>query len=196
MEHRHLLPDEFDLLLDGELGFGVTPLRAHVRRCAHCRAELEAQRAVVLELERIPHLAPSPSFADRVMANVQVFEPAHVAAAETARRWLPESRPARVFVGALAACVAFFVSAGSLWGVAQLNWAVALSGPIGERMRGVLLQAMAEVAAGAFGRPAADALAQSGAAAVTLALVAFLAAVAASAFALRALAGASRRRRV
>ena len=196
MEHRHLLPDEYDLLLDGELGFGVTPLRAHVRRCAECRAELEAQRAVVAELERIPHLAPSPAFADRVMANVQVFEPAHVAAAETARRWLPASRPARVFAGALAACVAFFVSAGALWGLAQFNRAVALSGPVGERVRDVLLQAAGDAAAGAFGRPAADALAQGGPAAVLLALLAFVAAVAVAAFGLRALAGASRRRRV
>ena len=195
MEHRHLLPDEFDLLLDGELGFGVTPLRAHVRRCAECRAELEAQRAVVTELERIPHFAPSTSFADRVMANVQVFEPAHVAATETARRWLPESRPARAFVGALAACVALFVSAGALWGVAQFNRAVALSGPVSERLRGALLHAVGELAASALGQPAADALAQSGPATVLLALSALLAAVAAVALGLRALAISARRRR-
>ena len=195
MEHRHLLPDEFDLLLDGEVGFGVTPLRAHVRRCADCRAELEAQRAVVTELERVPHFAPSASFADRVMANVQVFEPAHVAAAETARRWVPASRPARVFAGALAACVALVVSAGALWGVTQFNRLVALSGPVGERLRGALLQAVGEVAASALGRPAAEALAQSGPATVLLALSAFLAAVAAVALGLRALAISARRRR-
>jgi len=26
MNHRHLLPDEIDLLLDDEVGFGVNPL--------------------------------------------------------------------------------------------------------------------------------------------------------------------------
>lgn len=196
MEHRHLLPDEFDLLLDGELGFGVTPLRAHVRRCAECRAELEAQRAVVADLEQIPHFAPAASFADRVMANVHVFEPAHVAAAQTARRWLPESRPARVVIGALAACVALFVSAGALWTLAQLNRAVALTGPLSERLQAAVAHAIGELTAGALGQPAASALAASGPSAVILAFAALLGAVVAVALSLRAVASAARRRRV
>lgn len=196
MEHRHLLPDEFDLLLDGELGFGVTPLRAHVRRCAECRAELEAQRAVVTELERIPHLAPSAAFADRVMLNVQVFEPPHVAAAETARRWLPASRGARLLAGAVAACVAFVLSAGALWGVAQLNRALALSAPAGEHLQAWLWRALGGLAASALGRPAAEALAQSGPAAVAMAFVALLAVIAVAAAGLRAVALSARRRRL
>jgi hypothetical protein len=196
VEHRHLLPDEFDLLLDGELGFGVTPLRAHVRRCAECRAELDAQRAVVMELERIPHLAPSASFADRVMLDVQVFEPAHVAATETARRWLPAARGARVAVGVLAACVAFVLSAGALWGVAQLNRALALSAPVSDHMQAWLWRAVGGLAASALGRPAAEALAQSGPPAVAMAFVALLVAIAAAAAVLRALAVSARRRRV
>jgi hypothetical protein len=196
VEHRHLLPDEFDLLLDGELGFGVTPLRAHVRRCGECRSELEAQRQIVQELERAPHFAPSVSFADRVMANVQVFEPAHVAAAETARRWVPASRPMRVFAGALAACVALFVSAGALWGLTQLNRALLLSGPASERLQVAAVRALGQLAASALGEPAAAALSAGGASAVALAFTALLAAVAAAAFGLRALASSARRRRV
>ena len=30
MQHRHLLPNEIDLLVDGDTGFGVQPLREHV----------------------------------------------------------------------------------------------------------------------------------------------------------------------
>ncbi len=112
MDHRHLLPDEIDLLLDNEEGFGVQPLRAHVRGCAECRAELEDARAVVAELEHLPHLVPSRLFADRVMANVQVFEPWHVAALDTARRWVPRSRPARVIGGAFAAGLASMLTIG------------------------------------------------------------------------------------
>ena len=41
MQHRHLHPNEIDLLLDGEVGFGVAPLRAHVEGCAECRAKLD-----------------------------------------------------------------------------------------------------------------------------------------------------------
>lgn len=195
MEHRHLLPDEFDLLVDGEVGFGVTPLRAHVRRCAECRAELEAQRAVVADLERLPHLAPAPLFADRVMAQVNVFEPAHVAAADTARRWLPESRPARVFVGAFAACVAAIVSGGALWAMARLDLVVALTGMFGDRARVAGRHLIGEVAASAWGQPAAEALAAGGPGTLALAFAALLVAIAAVALALRSLASAARRRR-
>ena len=38
LHHRHLRPDEIDLLLDGEDGFGVAPLRAHVESCSSCQA--------------------------------------------------------------------------------------------------------------------------------------------------------------
>ncbi len=196
MDHRHLLPEEFDLLLDGEVGFGVTPLRAHVRRCADCRSELDAQRAVVAELEELPHLLPSSSFADRVMGQVQVFEPAHVAAGDAARRWLPESRPARVFAGALAACVASFVSFGALWAFIQIDSLVAITGLVADRARTVAGHAVGEFAASALGQPAANALEASGPTALVLALAALLVAVIGSAFALRSLATASRRRRV
>ena len=96
MEHRHLLPDEIDQLLDGEAGFGVAPLQAHVESCAACRAELAEARQVVSALERLPHLATSPLFADRVMSQVQVFEPWHVAALDSVKQWVPASRSARL----------------------------------------------------------------------------------------------------
>ena len=86
---RHLLPEEIDLLLDGEVGFGTAPLKAHARSCAECRAELEDARAVVRELEHLPHLSPSPLFTERIMAHVQVFVPWHVALLDTARQWMP-----------------------------------------------------------------------------------------------------------
>ena len=104
MEHRHLLPDEIDQLLDGEAGFGVAPLLAHVENCPTCRADLAEARQVVSALERMPHFAPSPLFRDRVMTQVQVFEPWHVSALDTAKRWLPASRPAR-FIGVAATSV-------------------------------------------------------------------------------------------
>ena len=47
MQHRHLLPNEIDLLLDGEVGFGVAPLRAHVDGCEDCQARLARSRKVV-----------------------------------------------------------------------------------------------------------------------------------------------------
>ena len=64
---RHLLPDELDLLLDGETGFGVQQLTGHLRDCAQCRDELTALRAFVLDIETLPEMTPNFGFADRVM---------------------------------------------------------------------------------------------------------------------------------
>ena len=121
MEHRHLLPDEIDQLLDGEAGFGVAPLVAHVENCPKCRAQLAEAREVVSALERLPHFTPSPLFRDRVMAQVQVFEPWHVTALDTAKRWLPASRPAR-FIGLAATSVfALSVSLVEVWIAVRLD---------------------------------------------------------------------------
>ena len=105
MEHRHLLPDEIELLVDGEEGFGTAPLVAHIERCEQCRIELDAQKRVAAELERLPHFMPSPLFAYKVLKSVQVFEPWQVTAADTARRFVPQSRLGRVFAGAAAALI-------------------------------------------------------------------------------------------
>jgi hypothetical protein len=196
VEHRHLLPNEIDLLLDGEVGFGVTPLRAHVRRCAQCRAELEEARAVTAELEALPHLTPSPLFAERVMAEVQVFQPAHVAAVDTARRWAPQSRPARVLAGAAAASVAFVLSMGAIWLGANLDTLLFLADVGAERGRGALATALGRLIAGAFGEPAVGALATGGAFGLVVALGALLAAIVVAAVALRAVTVSSRRRRI
>lgn len=195
MEHRHLLPNEIDLLLDGEVGFGVTPLKAHIRSCAQCRSELEEARALATALDHLPHFAPSPAFADRVMAQVQVFEPAHVTALDTARRWLPASRPARAVAGAAAAGVALVLSVATLWLAARLDVVMFFTNLVAERARRTMLDAVGDVAAGAFGQPALEAIRASGATGLVLALTALLVAVALAAMGLRALVGNSARQR-
>lgn len=101
---RHLLPEEFDLLVDAEAGieagFGAAELAGHARSCPVCAAELDAARQVAAELDALPRFAPSPRFAERVMQDVQVFEPWHVALADTARRLVPRSRPLRALAAA------------------------------------------------------------------------------------------------
>ena len=195
MEHRHLLPNEIDLLLDGEVGFGVTPLRAHVRGCAQCRAELEEARALTAALEHLPHFAPSPLFAERVMAQVQVFEPAHVTALDTARRWLPASRPARALAGVAAGGVALFLSVATLWLAARLDVLLFVTNVAAERTRTTLVDALGDAAAAALGQPALDAVRATGPSGLALALTALLVAVVVAAVALRALVVTSSRRR-
>lgn len=194
MTERHLLPDEIDLLLDGEAGFGVAPLKAHVRRCEQCRVELETARTVVAELEHLPHLGPSPLFTERVMQQVQVFEPWHVAAFDTLRRLIPQSRPARVLAasGALSFAAAFTVA--TLWIAARIDILVLLTGAAGDRTRQALGTVAGDAIAGALGGSPGSLLG-SGSVGALVALTAFLVSLVAAAAGLRLAATASRRRR-
>ena len=128
MNHRHLLPAEIDLLLDEEVGFGVSPLRAHVQACADCRARLDEARMVVDVLDDLPRYAPAPSFADRVMANVQVVEPWHVAILAGAQRLVPQSTPMRVVMVTTASVVAVAVSSAAVWLAIRADVAMYLAG--------------------------------------------------------------------
>ena len=195
MEHRHLLPEEIDQLVDGETGFGIPPLRMHVRQCDACRAELLAARTLADALEALPHFAPRATFADQVMAQVQLFEPWHVAVADTARRWVPRSRPARAMLAAVAAS---FAAAGSLitvWMLAHLDAVLFFGRMVLGDVRDQVAATLGSSVAGAVGEPALGALRLGGPLGVAIAAASFLVAAIASVFTLRALAGASRRLR-
>lgn len=115
MHHRHLLPNELDLLVDGDSGFGLAPLRAHVESCSDCRARLSELQAIVGQLDRLPHFAPRHGFADRVMRDVQVIEPWHVALVESAKRLVPERTGMRILAAAGASLAATTVSGAAVW---------------------------------------------------------------------------------
>src|SRR5262249_61551308 len=106
MHLRALRRDDTDQLWDGETGSGVPPLQAHLRECDECRAAYEEERQVVEALEHLPRLAPSPEFASRVMSQVQIYEPWHVAARDTVLGWIrplaPRSQPVRPALGGAA----------------------------------------------------------------------------------------------
>ena len=195
MNHRHLLPDEIDLLLDNEVGFGVAPLKAHARECDECRARLENARLVVTSLEAAPHFAPSLAFADRIMSQVPVFVPWHVTARETAARWLPQSRTARITVAALATSAASVLTAEILWVAAQTRGLVFASGAAGDEVRSLLLSGTHTLLAAVFGDQVSAMIQAAGTVGIAAALVGLGAATAASIAGLRALALASSRRR-
>lgn len=138
---RHLLPDEFDLLLDGESGFGVSQLQGHLRDCATCREELALMRTFVDAIEELPELAPSRSLADRVMANVHVFVPWHVAARDWALGWLPEQRGLRVAAASAATLVAGASTAGLAWGWSERERWIAHGWLAGGQLRALALEA-------------------------------------------------------
>jgi hypothetical protein len=149
--NRHLLPNEIDLIVDGEVGFGVAPLRAHVRQCAECRARVDEALTVVNALEELPHLAPSSLFADRVMSDVQVFQPWHVAARDTVARFVPRSLPARIAVGGLGVVAASILAFVSVFVGSRLGMLTLFSGTVFQRGRAVVTAVAEGLVAAAFG---------------------------------------------
>ena len=196
MNHRHLLPDEIDLLLDNEVGFGVAPLQAHVLECHECRARVDEARTVVTSLEATPHFAPSHTFADRVMSQVPVFVPWHVTARDTLIRWLPQSRTARVAVGVLATSAASILTAAILWIATQTDVLVLASGAAGDELTGLVMSGVRALLAVVFGDQAFAVIQATGTMGIAAALIALGLATAGSIAGLRALALASSRRRV
>jgi hypothetical protein len=189
---RHLLPEEFDLLVDAEAGidagFGVAELRAHARACPACAAELEAARAVAAELDTLPHFLPSTRFADRVMQDVQVFEPWHVAVGDAARRLVPESRPLRAAAAAGALGSGALLTLVLTWLLARAD-VLAFSGDAAlTRFRAALWAGAGDLAASLLG----DAVRTAPGATVAGAAVVFVLTLALAAAGLRAAAAAGR----
>ena len=195
MQDRHLRPDEFELLLDGEEGFGVAPLRAHVRSCTSCQAELEQARELMVALDTLPDFAPSAGFSDRVMSQVQVFEPWHAAALTTARHFVPKSRPARVAAGVGAAASAGLLTAAATWAVSRADMGFLLAQVGLERVRDQVSAAFSDVVTTVLGQPGLDAMRTGTPEMTAIAVGGFVAVVGMGVVGLRALATSSRRAR-
>jgi hypothetical protein len=194
VNHRHLLPNEIDLLVDGEGGFGLAPLRAHVRDCATCRAELDEAREVADALEELPHFAPRVGLTDRVMAQVPVFVPWHVAARDALARWAPQARPLRAAALTVGTAVASVLTIATLWLVTQGDLLALAAGLAGERVRGLVGSAARELAAALFGEQFLVLLQQTGMIGAGLAALGFISAAGVAVMGLRALASSSRPR--
>jgi hypothetical protein len=191
---RHLRSDEIDLLLDTEVGFGVQPLRQHVRDCASCQAELDRAREVMFVLEDLPHFAPSPDFANRVMLQVQVFEPWHVAARNSVLRFVPSSRPARVAAGVGVVASAGVLVSVATWGVNRADMALLLASVGLDEARIAANAAVSDLILAVVGQNGLDAFAAGGPVVAVTAGAGFLVAAGAAVAGLRALT-ASRNRR-
>lgn len=193
MQQSHLEPGDIELLLDGDEGFAVFPLRKHIAECAACQAELDEARAVTEMLERLPHTAPSPGFADAVMRQVSVIEPWHVTLTETARRFIPRPGPWRVLAGAGAGGAALTLSALAVWVSMRLDMAM-YAGQLGwSRVESAMTSSASSLVASAFGEPALDAVRQGGLPAIVLGLSALAGVMAGATIGLRGLIAAHRR---
>ena len=194
MNHRHLLPNEIDLLVDGEAGFGVAPLRAHVAECDECRARLDDARIVVDALEDLPHFAPDSRLADRVMAQVPVFVPAHVAARDSVTRWLPQSGPARAAAAIVGTSIAGLLTVAMVWLASRGDAAVFATSLFADRVQSLVMGTARDLAFSLLGESAVSALQASGMLGVTLLVLGFLGTAVGTILGLRRLATASSRR--
>lgn len=194
MINRHLLPNEIDLLVDGDVGFGVAPLRAHVRQCAECRAKVDDALVVVNALEEIPHLAPSSLFSDRVMSQVQVFQPWHVAAADSVARFAPRSLPARIVAGTIGLVAVSVLGIVSLWIGSRIGVLTFFSGTALQRGREIAAAATEGLVGAAFGPVALNAFRAMGTAGLIISTIALMVAATAGVYGVRRLATASSRR--
>ncbi len=192
MLDRHLRPDEIDLLLDTEVGFGVQPLKAHVRDCATCRAELDQAREFLLVLEDLPHFAPSSDFADRVMLQVQVFEPWHVAARNSVMRFVPRTAPARAAAAMAAAASATVVVSGSIWAVNRADMGLLMANVGLDEARVAANAAVSDIILAAVGQVGLEAWAAGGPMVAVTAGAGFVVAAGAMVAGLRALTTARR----
>ena len=194
MNHRHLLPNEIDLLVDGEAGFGVAPLRAHVAECDECRNRLEDAQIVVDALEALPHFAPDSRLADRVMAQVPVFVPAHVAARDSVFRWLPQAGPARVAAAVLGTSIAGMLTVAMLWLASRGDAVIFATGLFADRVQALVLGTARDLMVALLGESAVAALQAAGTLGVSLLVLGFLGTALGTVLALRRLATVSSRR--
>jgi hypothetical protein len=185
--NRHLRPDEIDLLLDPEVGFGVQPLRQHVRECAACQAELDRAQEFLFVLEDIPHFAPSSNFTDRVMLQVQVFEPWHVTARNSLLKVVPTSRPARVAAGVGLAASAGLMVTGARWVLNNADIGLLMANVGLERAQAAASAAVSDVIVAAVGQSGLEAWVAGGPMVAVAAGAGFVAVAGAMVAGLRAL---------
>ena len=195
MEHRHLLPDEFEDIIDGEVGEDTTALREHLEQCDECKAELAKRNELSTTLEHLAHHGPAPLFSYRVMSQVQVFEPWHVALRDSVRRLVPRTPTARWIAGVTAVIVAMLMTVAGIW--AALNtesaWLFAEVGV--KRVRAGVLGGIKGVLETVFGRDALNALEGTGMTGTLIAASIVIGVILVAAIGFRVVALASRRRR-
>jgi hypothetical protein len=128
------------------------------------------------------------------MTQVQVFEPWHVSALDSAKRWLPASRTARFIAVAATSVFALVVSLSAVWMAVRLDAFLFFLDLASQRVRAALFDSLGGAIATTFGSAAVDTLRTGGVAAIA-GVTSFLVVVVLAAVGLRALVATAHRRR-
>jgi hypothetical protein len=194
VHHRHLLPNEVDLLLDEETGFGMQPLREHVRGCTDCRARLEQAKHLASALAELPLMSPRFGLADRVMAQVPVFVPWHVTARDSVRQWVPTGPLARGLAAVLVGVVGTVITGLTLWIATRGDMVSLITGLAGEGARNAASRAAGDVVFAVFGPQTIGAVQQIGPIGLAFVAGGFVLTSLATVFGLRRIATSNRTR--
>lgn len=195
MTDPHLLPNQLDLLVDGDAGPDAQPLWMHLQGCDECRTHYANAKRDADALESVPHFTPRLPFADHVMAKVQVNEPWHATLSADARRMVPTSGPVRSVAAAGAILTGLLFSALALWLALRWDLATWMLHLGLERAREAGAAVANAVVSEALGGTATAALARGDLRPVALAAVVLVTASVISALAFRRLAATSRAKR-
>jgi hypothetical protein len=163
--------------------------------CESCKTRHGNAVDLVALLDSIPHLRPPPDFANRVMAQVHVFEPAHITAINAVRRIIPSGNAARLALGSAAASVGFMLTVALIWVAARADALVFAGGVFLQRTRLAILAGIQGWAMAIVGEPTAEMLDLRGAQGVWVAAAMLGASTIVAAVGLRAATQVARRRR-
>ena len=86
----------------------------HLASCARCSTELEGHRALLLVLSELPRFAPSPVFADSVIARTRLT-PEPSAVSLWLKQFVPRTRRGWVLLGIAVVSPAMPLFAAALW---------------------------------------------------------------------------------
>lgn len=112
----HPAPEVVEAYIGGSLSDADRAvLESHLIGCQQCTAEVEEWRALFAGLAALPYLDPTPGFADRVMANVQVRQPWQARVAALLRRVIPVTTGGWFLVTALLSLPVLFMGGATTW---------------------------------------------------------------------------------
>lgn len=112
----HLSADDIDAWLARALAPAALE---HLERCAECRERVRAEAVLVTRLQQLTRLAPSPGFADRVMAQVRVPDPFALRRLRAARGRLFASRRSLAVAATLALVLLGSMAGSIVWSLAN-----------------------------------------------------------------------------
>jgi hypothetical protein len=139
-------------------------------------------------------LAPRMGMADRIMSEVPVFVPWHVAARDAVAQWIPASPAARALAAVLVAVVGSLISGLTLWAATRGDMLATMTVVVGEQARSSISDAAGNVVVALFGPQVIGAVQQLGAMGIALAGGGFVLASLATVFGLRLIATSGRSR--